>query len=236
MNPERVYPLLVLITRDMIEKVQQKHTDQRTSDPFAVDVDTPVEIEPILPGCDCHPPKIVTRLEQGEVTATFRVVPRVLGRVDGAVVSIRQDHVSLSEVALDVKVVKRTLVVLMGVAAFLLPALSAVMKHFGLDFETQNGQEFSLYLAVARLLFDHISPFALTALLGLATVFLWWLSRPRTRDVFHDVVKVDSPAAAGVQHGDPAARGVPGLPVAQPLQLRIEDRDAVIQGRQPAIQ
>jgi TatA/E family protein of Tat protein translocase len=190
MNPERVYPLLVLITRGQVEKIHKKHTDQRMSAPFAVDVDAPVEIEPVLPGCDCHPPRVVTRLGQGDRTLTFRVVPRVLGRVDGAVVSIRQDHACLAEVELDVRVVKRTLVALSGAAAFLLPGLSAVMKHFGLDFETQKEQGFSLYLAVAQLLFDRVSPLALTALLGVPTALLWWLTRPRTRDVFWDVEKV----------------------------------------------
>src|SRR5262249_33140019 len=161
----------------------------RTSTPFAVDLGTPVEIEPVLPGCDCHPPKLVTRLGQGDLTLTFRVVPRVLGRVDGTVV-IRQDHACLAEVGLDVRGVKRTLVALSGAAAFLLPGLSAVMKHFGLDFETQKEQGFSLYLAVAQLLFDRVSPLALTALLGGATALLWWLTRPQTRDVFWDVEKV----------------------------------------------
>src|SRR5437764_9150477 len=37
MNPQRVYPLLVLITRDLVERVRKKHIDQRTSAPFAVD-------------------------------------------------------------------------------------------------------------------------------------------------------------------------------------------------------
>jgi TatA/E family protein of Tat protein translocase len=190
MNPERVYPLLVLITRDLVQKIHKKHTDQRTSAPFALDSDTPVEIEPVLPGCDCYPPRIVTRLGDGDLTLNFRVVPRVLGKVDGAVVSIRQDHASLAEIELNVKVVKQTWVVLSGVATFLLPGLSAVLKHFGLDFETQKDQDFSLYLAIARLVFDQFSPYVLTALLGSATALLWWLTRPRTRDVFWDIHKV----------------------------------------------
>jgi sec-independent protein translocase protein TatA len=194
MNPQRVYPLLVLITRDLIEQVHKKHTDQRTSNPFAIDAGTPVEIEPILPGCDCHPPRVVTRLGQGDMTLTFRVVPRVLGKVDGAVVCIRQDHASLAEIELKAKVVKQTWVALAGLGTFLLPGLSAVMKHFGLDFETQKEQGFSLYLAIAQLVFDRVSPYALTALLGVATALLWWLTRPHSRDVFWDIRKV-GPAA-----------------------------------------
>src|SRR5262245_45499074 len=108
MNPERVYPLLVLITRDLIEQVQKKHTDQRTRSPFVVEPDSPVEIEPVLPGCDCYPPKVVARLGEDDRTFTFRVVPRVLGKVVGAAVSIRQNHASLAEIDLEMKVTKRT--------------------------------------------------------------------------------------------------------------------------------
>ncbi|HWG43291.1 MAG TPA: hypothetical protein VN688_10935 [Gemmataceae bacterium] len=187
MNPERVYPLLVLITRDMVEKVQKKDTDQRSSSPFKVDTDVPVEVEPVLPGCSCHPPKIVTRLSKRDLTLTFRVVPQVLGRVDGAVVSIRQNHASLAEVELEVKVVQRTWVALSVALTFLLPGLSAILKHFGLDFETQTQQGFSLYLATARLMFDKVSPFGLTAILGLGTGLLWWLTRPRLRDAFWEM-------------------------------------------------
>jgi hypothetical protein len=133
---------------------------------------------------------VVARLGQGDLTVTFRVVPRVLGKVDGAVVCVRQDHTSLAEIELDVKVVKRTLATLSGLATFLLPGLSAVMKHFGLDFETQKDQGFSLYLAVAEMVFDRVSPYTVTALLGVATALLWWLTRPRTRDVFWDIEKV----------------------------------------------
>ena len=190
MNPERVYPLLVLITRDLIEKVRKKGVDQRTSSPFAVEADVPVEIEPVLPGCDCYPPRVSARLGAGDLALTFRVVPHVLGKVDGAVVHVRQDHASLAEIELDVKVVKQTWAVLAGAATFLLPGLSAVMKHFGLDFETQSEQGFSLYVSLARLTFDHFSPLALTAVLGAATALLWWLTRPRERDVFWDLRKV----------------------------------------------
>ena len=113
-----------------------------------------------------------------------------MGKVDGAVVSIRQDHASLAEINLDVKVVKQIWLVLSGTATFLLPGVSAVMKHFGLDFATQKEQGFSLYLAFAQLLFDRVSPYALTGLLGAVTALLWWLTRPRTRDVFWDIEKV----------------------------------------------
>jgi hypothetical protein len=190
MNPERVYPLLVLITRDMVEKVQKKGTAQKSSKPFQVAADSPVEIEPVLPGCDYHPPKVTARLDRGDLTLTFRVVPHVMGRVDGASVVIRQDHTELAQIELDAKVVQTTWVAFSGALTFLLPGLSAGLKHFGLDFETQQGQGFNLYLATARLVFDRVSPLALTLGLGVLTGLLWWFTRPRVRDVFWEIETV----------------------------------------------
>jgi tetratricopeptide (TPR) repeat protein len=74
---------------------------------------------------------------------------------------------------------------------FVLPGLSAILKHFGIDFSTQNDQGFSVYLAVAHMIFDWISPLSLTAVLGLATGALWWLIRPKPRDVFWRIEAVD---------------------------------------------
>jgi tetratricopeptide (TPR) repeat protein len=123
------------------------------------------------------------------------------------VVSIRQDHASLAEVELKVKVVQRTWVTLCGAITLALPGLSAVLKHFGLDFESQQDRGFSLYLAAANLLFDKVSPLVLTATLGLVTGVLWWLTRPQRRDVFWDI-KTVSPAEklkqiAAVVESDP---------------------------------
>lgn len=190
MNPERVHPLLVIISRDMIEKVLKKGTDQRSTAPFQVDNSHPIEIEPILPGCDCYPPKIETRLGTKDFTAIFRVVPRVLGVVDGAKVMIHQNHSLLAEVYLDVKVVQRSGVIFSGIMTFLLPCLSAILKYFGLNFEEKNDQEFNLYLRSFHLVFDQLSPLTLTGGLGLLTSLLWWFARPRIRDVFWDVEKV----------------------------------------------
>jgi hypothetical protein len=190
MNPERVYPLLVLLTEDVLKKVHKKDTDQRSTGPLQVDLDTPVEIEPVLPGCDCHPPKIIARLGTGDLKTTFRVVPRVLGQVEGASVAIRQDHAPLAEIALDVKVVRRMWVAVSGVMTLALPGVSTILKNFGIDFEPHQEQGFSLYLATARLVFDLVPPPVLTAGLGFATGFLWWLTRPQLRDVFWDIERV----------------------------------------------
>jgi hypothetical protein len=147
MNPERVYPLLVVISKEAIKKVQKKGTEQLSSGPFKVDVESPVEIEPLVPGCHCYPPRITARLGQGDLAATFRIVPHMLGTVEGAFVSIRQDHACLAEIPLQMKVVKRGWVVLSGAMTFLLPALSSFLKHFGVDLTPESEAGFNLYVS-----------------------------------------------------------------------------------------
>lgn len=190
MNPDRAYPLLVLITKDLIDRIKKKDTDQITSEAFTVKPDLPVEIEPILPGCDCYPRKLVVRLSEGEVTAKFRIIPRVFGKIEECSVAIRQDHQLLSDVPLDVKIVNRLWVLMSGLFTFGLPASSSILKYFGVGFDAQENQPVDIYVTVARLVFDQVSPLVLTIGLGLCTVLIWWYTRPVTRDVFWDVQKL----------------------------------------------
>ncbi len=184
MNPARVFPLLVTLTRQEVEEVVKRHVGQKATGPLALDAGTPVEIEPVLPGCDVYPPRVVARLGAGDQAFTFHVVPHVLGEVTGARVLLRQDHAVLAEIALDVRVAQRTAVVISGLSAVVLPAASAAMKHFGLDFTPRDGS--SPYLAALNLLFG-AAPLVLTAVLAAVTGVLWWFTRPKGKDVFWDV-------------------------------------------------
>ena len=189
MNPERVYPLLVVLSKESIQEVKKANVAQRSSEVFKTTTDLPVEVEPILPGCDCYPPRMSAYLVDGGLTAAFRVVPRVAGKVDGMRVMVRQDHQVLAEVALAAKVVPRTWVYLSAGTTAVTPALSALLKHFKIDFQSQQDQGFSLYLAAARLVFDWTAPLVLLLALATVTAALWWLCRPRTKDVFWEVKK-----------------------------------------------
>src|SRR5262249_1806222 len=62
MNPMKTYPLLVVISKKELEKIRQAHVDQKTGGSFKVEKDSVVEIEPILPGCNCYPPKREVRI------------------------------------------------------------------------------------------------------------------------------------------------------------------------------
>ncbi|MFO0822804.1 MAG: protein kinase [Gemmataceae bacterium] len=194
MNPDRVFPLLVMLTRQEVEEIVKKYVEQKATGPLTIAKDVPLEIEPVLPGCQVHPPKVTTILGNSDDVFTFHIVPHVLGEVTGARVFIRQDHKTLAEIKLDMNVVQRTMVIASGLSTFVVPAASAVMKHFNVDLTPKDGS--SPYLALLNFLYGQTSPLVLTLVLALVTLALWWFTRPKGRDVFWDIT-TKPPAASG---------------------------------------
>jgi len=190
MNPEHTYPLLVVLSKKMIREVVKKAVAQASSQRFAVATDVPVEIEPVLPGCDCYPPKKSVSAKPDAVSVTFWIVPRVLGQLSQPHVLMRQDGKDLAEVPLEIKVVKQTVTVCAGVLSLLLPFGSTLMQHARLDFSSQVEDNFALYAQAANFLLRSLTPEMLGAILLAATLGLYLLRRPRQREVFWDVESV----------------------------------------------
>jgi hypothetical protein len=196
MNPQRTYPLLVVLSKKTIQKIKQAGVEQRTGSPITVEKDSVVEIEPILPGCNCYPPKQKVRVGDETVTASFWVVPYVFGKVLGARIMITQNARQLSEIPLKIRVVNKTLAVMMGIIALVFPLISAAFKYFELDFEAQMNQGFVTYASIAQAVFTALSPevwaISLFAATGLAYLFV----RPRKRDMFWDIASDRLPELA----------------------------------------
>lgn len=187
MNPLRMFPLFVIISKKQIEEIVKKHVTQKRSQNFEVALDSVVEVEPILPGCQCYPPKEQLMIRREEVSARFHVVPHVLGELEAARVVIRQNGQVLAEVPLEVRVVQQTLTMLAGGLSLVLPFGLMVLKHFHLDFETQLADEFSLYAQVAHWAVQSLTPEKLAGILLALTGLLYLWLRPRQRDVFWDL-------------------------------------------------
>jgi hypothetical protein len=187
MNPENTYPLLVVLSKKEIREIVKKAVKQATSKRFEVAKDLPVEIEPVLPGCDCYPPVRRVSLTANEVSARFFVVPRVLGRLSEPHVVVRQGGQELAEVPLDIKVVKQSATVALGALSLCLPLVSTVMQHYKMDFASQLQDGFPLYAQVAQILLNSLSPELLGLVLLCLTVTLYLIRRPRQREVFWDV-------------------------------------------------
>jgi hypothetical protein len=215
MNPERMFPLLVVLSEKAIREAARRGVAQEQSQTFQVSEGSLVEVEPVLPGCSCFPPRELVRVGRGEVTTTFWVVPHVLGKVMGARVVVRQGGQALAEVPLRARVVKQSLTMMMGALSLVLPLVLLVLKHFRLDFESQLQEEFGLYAHLANWVVRSVTPELLTGVLlaGTAALYLWL--RPRKRDVFWDVESVGSEKEgkhradvlprAGEEHHPPAA-------------------------------
>jgi hypothetical protein len=199
MNPERMFPLLVVLSRQSLQEVVKRGVAQAESAGFRVALDSLVEVEPIVPGCCCYPPKEQMKVCGGEASVTFWVVPHVLGEVMHARVVLRQNGSVLAEVPLKIRVVKQGITLLLGALSLLLPLGLMVLKHFRLDFESQLEDGFGLYATAAHWLVRSLSPEALMGLLLAATGGAYFWLRPRKRDVFWDI----EPAASANSGGPP---------------------------------
>jgi hypothetical protein len=185
MNPDKTFPLLVIISPRQILEVVQRGVRQKTGERFQVDAGSVVEVEPVLPGCTCYPPREQLRIGPGEAVAKFWVVPQVLGNVMQARVVVRQNGEVLTEVPLEMRVVKQTLTVLMAALTCLLPLVATILQHFGIDLRARL--EDGLYSRLAGLLLGSLSPDLLALVLLSATFGLYLWLRPRKRDLFWDI-------------------------------------------------
>jgi tetratricopeptide (TPR) repeat protein len=186
MNPQRVFPMLVVISKQMIERAAQAQADQKTTGPFTATLDSAIEIEPVLPGCYCYPPKASARLGNDDLTLTFHVVPHVLGEVTGACIHVRQDHYELARLDLDIKVVQRTWVLFTGALAVGLPFLSALARHLHFDVGTQK----DAFLLAMDAVVNNVPPLALMGGFAALTLLVFWLTRATRTDEFFDVTPI----------------------------------------------
>jgi MshEN domain len=187
MNPERMVPLMVVLSKREIEKVVKRAVSQGQSEKFRVNLGSVVEVEPVLPGCACYPPRDQVEITQQDAVVRFQVVPHVLGRITGARVVIRQGGKTLAEVPLETCVTRQLATAACGVLSLLLPFVLLLLKQFRLDFETQMQEGFGLYAQLAAWVLGSLSPEVLFLLLLGATGGLYLWLRPRERDVFWDV-------------------------------------------------
>lgn len=186
MNPTRLYPLLVAITKEAVQAVAKQDFDQRAAS-FKAAKGSIVEVEPILPGCDCYPPKQQVRLTNEEVQVVFHVAPKVLGKITSARVVLTQKGKTLADIPLSMQVSNKMMVAAFGLVSLVLPFASALLKHFRIDFESQLQDGFGVYMTMAHFLLNSLSPGVLGGFLVGATVVSYLYLRPEKRDVFWEL-------------------------------------------------
>jgi|GEM_PF-4637375 len=190
MNPQRSYPLLVILSADEIREIVKRRVKQTTSETFTVDTSTGIEIEPVLPGCQCYPLKeTVSAASTEPVTATFWIVPQVFGRVQGAKVIVRQQGQVLTEIPLEAKVVEKTLAYIIAGLSFVMPYVTEAAKANRVDFASQKSEGFPVYRMAMNWVADYLQPEWVGLGLLLLAGVVYWSMRARRRDVFWDVEK-----------------------------------------------
>lgn len=179
MNPQRVYPFLVVLSKEEIAEIVQGGVKQTVGERFAVEAESPVEVEPVLPGCQVYPPKHTLVIGPDTQTLEFWVVPQVLGKIKGAKVIVRQDGDTLSEVKLKAKVVQQTAAVVVGALSFVMPYVTKSLKADNPDGSVLQG--------AVNWVATNLRPEAIWAGLAVVAVGLYFWCRPRKRDQFWDV-------------------------------------------------
>lgn len=191
MNPDRVYPLVVILSREQLEAVRRKGVKEGKQE-LSLRSEADVEVEPVLPGCYCYPPRRTASVRDDQAECRFWVVPHVRGPVRGAVVQFKQDGAHLAEIPLEISVVDSAFVRLAALATLCLPFVTALLRHFELDFESQLTKRFSVYLTLLNYLISVLRPEWLAlGLVGLTAVAAWWV-RPRERESFWDLARNQS--------------------------------------------
>ncbi len=179
MNPQRVYPFLVVLSAEEIAEIVQSGVKQAAGDRFDVHAESPVEVEPVLPGCQVYPPRHTLVIGPDTQTLEFWVVPQVLGRIKGAKVIVRQDGETLSEVKLEASVAKQTAAVVVGAMSFVMPYVTKGLKA---DNPDNSPVQSAMNWAATNL-----RPEFIFVGLALVAVGLYFWCRPRKRDQFWDV-------------------------------------------------
>jgi hypothetical protein len=139
-----------------------------------------VEVEPVLPGCDCFPAKEAVTIPAASepTTVRFWVVPGVYGRVDGARVVIRRKGRVLTELPLNVRVGSRTWAWVCAAAGLLVPYALIGLRSWK---PIPDGGDW-LYLPACSWVLANLRPdwAGLGLLTAAAVLFVW--SWPRRRE------------------------------------------------------
>lgn len=185
MTPQKVFPLKVTLAPWSMDRKLGPDVARVVSEEFTVDPSRWIEIEPVLPGCTVYPAKqsVPGGMVLSEVR--FSVVAQVKGEVPATVYLRNGERQRL--VRFKVTVAEPRRAAWAAAAGLVLPYATTVMKHEHLDFESQLGAGFPLYIRALRWVLHTVGPTELAAALLLGAAAYWLTTRPRRATADEDL-------------------------------------------------
>jgi hypothetical protein len=188
MNPERIFPLTVVLAKARIAVARVQDVSHAVSAEMLVIPETSpiVLVRPVLAGCQCFPPEQRIDVTNDPATARFRVLPQLVGPVEDARIELYSGDRLLSQIPLQIDVCKQTVAQVCSAAAVAWPFLSGKM----------GGDTSALTAMASDLMATPMVPeMGLTAL-GIAAVWSYLANRPQEAGQETDVLAV-RPLSAG---------------------------------------
>jgi hypothetical protein len=188
MNPQRMYPLTVVLAKGRIKEVRVKGVGQTVAkEMLVVSASNPyIIVRPVLPGCVVYPPEQCVDVTPELVTVRFQVLPQMLGEATDARIEFYWRQRLLSSVDLPVEVRRQTLAVIASFAGLLWPFLGSMVKTMG---GQEEPRDFVLRVLVQFLRRPFAIEAGLAAIACLAVFFYWW-NRPRESSEEQNVLGV----------------------------------------------
>lgn len=189
MNPQRMYPLTVVLAKGRVREVQVKGVAQAVSaEQLVISADNPfVTVRPVLPGVKVYPPEQTVDVTPDLVSVRFHVLAQTLGEVPDARVELYWRQRLLSKIDLPMKVRKQTLAVVVSVVGLLWPFFANAARTMGAD---ENATKDFAMQALTEFLRWPYAVEAGLAVLAVAAVVFYWINRPRESSEDTDVLSV----------------------------------------------
>ncbi|MGE3854027.1 MAG: STAS domain-containing protein [Planctomycetota bacterium] len=183
MNPLRNFPLLVLLTKEKVEKIVMKHVAQTEGVGVKIKAANPmVEIVPRVPGCLVVPDRLTVDVRPESVEAQFFVTPLAPGDIRHARVEIWYEGVRIDTIETPTKVTTQFIARVLALGGVLNPLIFGTLEGLGV-----NPSEAASNAMLVRLAQNFggsymVMGLAAAVVCGLLASLFWWINKPRQSD------------------------------------------------------
>ena len=215
MNPLRHYPLLVLLTRDRVEKIQMKAVAQSEGGGVTIKAANPlVEIVPRFPGCIVVPDRLTVDVRPDAVEGQFFVTPLGPGEIPHARIEIWYEGQRIDTINTPTRVTTQVVARMLALFGALNPMVFGMIEGLGLDPKGQLSEGSGALLMQLAARFNGslaLMGLAAAAVCVLAAVGFWWLNKPRHGDPVEQFMNWEARTMQGQWSADPTVGRTAGI-------------------------